>query len=59
MKKMEEQMHSGYAPVNGLQLYYEIEGIGSPLVHLGMGFAVAGVTRLIGLAGRHRSRLKT
>ncbi len=47
-------MRSGYAPVNGLQLYYEIEGIGSPLVHLGMGFAVAGVTRLIGLTGRHQ-----
>lgn len=39
-------MKSGYAPVNGLQLYYEIDGAGDPLVYLGAGFAVAGVTRL-------------
>jgi pimeloyl-ACP methyl ester carboxylesterase len=49
-----KQKHTGYAPVNGLQLYYEIEGIGSPLVHLGMGFAAAGVTQLIGLTARHQ-----
>ncbi|HTR30800.1 MAG TPA: alpha/beta fold hydrolase [Puia sp.] len=42
---------SGYAPVNGLQLYYEIEGVGDPLVHIGMGFSVAGITRLSGLTG--------
>jgi hypothetical protein len=23
----------GYAPVNGLKMYYEIEGAGDPLVH--------------------------
>jgi pimeloyl-ACP methyl ester carboxylesterase len=51
---------SGYAPVNGLQLYYEIEGVGGagdlndPLVYLGAGFAVAGVTRLTGLMDRHQ-----
>jgi pimeloyl-ACP methyl ester carboxylesterase len=60
---------SGYAPVNGLRLYYEIEGAGiegagvegagvegagRPLVYLGAGFSVAGVTRLTGLMGRHR-----
>jgi|SRR5580658_2012401 pimeloyl-ACP methyl ester carboxylesterase len=45
---------SGYAPVNGLQLYFEIEGTGDPLVYLGAGFAVAGVTRLTGLMDRHQ-----
>ena len=48
-RKQMEQMKSGYAPVNGLQLYYEIDGAGDPLVYLGAGFAVAGVTRLTGL----------
>jgi pimeloyl-ACP methyl ester carboxylesterase len=43
---------SGYAPVNGLQLYYELDGVGDPLVYLGAGFAVAGVTRLTALTGR-------
>jgi pimeloyl-ACP methyl ester carboxylesterase len=46
--QMEQQ---NYAPVNGLRLYYEIEGFGDPLVYLGAGFAVAGVTRLTGLTG--------
>jgi pimeloyl-ACP methyl ester carboxylesterase len=45
---------NGYAPVNGLQLYYEIDGVGDPLVYLGAGFAVAGVTRLNGLTGRRQ-----
>ena len=51
---MEHHFRSGYAPVNGLRLYYEIEGAGDPLVHVGMGFAVAGVTRLTPLAGRRQ-----
>jgi pimeloyl-ACP methyl ester carboxylesterase len=50
---MSTNKRSGYAPVNGLQLYYEIEGMGDPLVYLGAGFAVAGVTRLTGLMDRH------
>lgn len=49
------EQRTGYAPVNGLQLYYEIEGAGDPLVHLGMGFAVAGVTdRLTGMTDRRQ-----
>jgi pimeloyl-ACP methyl ester carboxylesterase len=54
MDQTEPQRRSGYAPVNGLQLYYEIEGIGNPLVHLAAGFAVAGVTRLSALTDRHQ-----
>lgn len=57
---------SGYAPVNGLRLYYEIQGVGgaervgapevteAPLVHVGMGFSVAGVTQLSALTDRRR-----
>ena len=33
---------SGYAPVNGLNLYYEIHGSGEPLVLLHGGFALTG-----------------
>jgi pimeloyl-ACP methyl ester carboxylesterase len=49
-----ETRRSGYAPVNGLQLYYEIDGIGEPMVYLAAGFAVAGVTRLTGVTGRRQ-----
>ena len=45
---------SGYAPVNGLQLYYELDGMGDPLVYLGAGFAVAGVSRLTALTARRQ-----
>ena len=33
----------GYAPVNGLKLYYEIEGAGAPLVYLPPAFGHAGI----------------
>lgn len=45
-----QRRFGAYAPVNGLHLYCEIEGTGDPLIHLGMGFSVAGVTRLTALA---------
>jgi pimeloyl-ACP methyl ester carboxylesterase len=51
---MNTDKQSGYVAVNGLQLYYEIEGTGDPLVYLGAGFAVAGVTRLTALMDRHQ-----
>lgn len=34
---------TGYAPVNGLQLYYEIHGTGQPLVLLHGGFGMTGM----------------
>jgi pimeloyl-ACP methyl ester carboxylesterase len=34
---------SGYAPVNGLNLYYEIEGTGKPLVYIPPGLGLAAV----------------
>jgi pimeloyl-ACP methyl ester carboxylesterase len=33
----------GYAPINGLNMYYEIEGTGDPLVYLPAAFGVAGL----------------
>ena len=33
---------TGYAPVNGLNLYYEIHGTGQPLILLHGGFGVIG-----------------
>ena len=40
--------------MNGLQLYYELDGMGDPLVYLGAGFAVAGVSRLTALTARRQ-----
>ena len=34
---------SGYAPVNGLKMYYEIEGTGDPLVFIPPAFGFAGL----------------
>ena len=34
---------SGYAPVNGMQLYYEIHGAGEPLILLHGGFGLTGM----------------
>ena len=36
--------NNGYAPVNGLNMYYEVRGTGKPLVYIPMGFGVAGTT---------------
>ena len=33
----------GYAPVNGLKMYYEIEGTGSPLVYIPPAFGFTGL----------------
>ena len=41
---IDEKTHkTGYAPVNGLDMYYEIHGVGEPLVLLHGGFGVAGM----------------
>ena len=44
----------GYAPVNGLNMYYEIEGEGPALVFIRRHLAVTGVSSLSDLARRHR-----
>lgn len=47
------QAVSGYAPVNGLEMYYEIEGTGAPLVYIPPAFGFAGVKSFPALAGNH------
>lgn len=44
---------SGYAPVNGLNMYYEIEGSGDPLVYIPPVFGFAGMKSFPALAQRH------
>ena len=43
----------GYAPVNGLRMYYEIEGTGDPLVCIPSAFGFAGVKAYPALQQRH------
>jgi pimeloyl-ACP methyl ester carboxylesterase len=44
----------GYAPVNGLEMYYEIEGIGDPLVLIRRHLAVADVDAFSALTRTHK-----
>jgi pimeloyl-ACP methyl ester carboxylesterase len=43
----------GYAPVNGLKMYYEIEGTGNPLVYIPPVFGYAGLKTFPALAENH------
>jgi pimeloyl-ACP methyl ester carboxylesterase len=43
----------GYAPVNGLKMYYEIEGRGEPLVYIPPALGHAGLNSFPELAERH------
>jgi hypothetical protein len=43
----------GYASVNGLRMYYEIEGTGDPLVYIPPAFGYAGVNSFPGLIQNH------
>lgn len=43
----------GYAPVNGLKMYYEIEGTGSPLVYIPHVFGFAGLQAFPALTQNH------
>lgn len=44
---------SGYATVNGLRMYHEIEGVGPPLVFIPPAFGHAGLNRFPDLLGAH------
>jgi len=44
---------SGHAPVNGLNMYYEIEGDGAPLVFIPPAFAIAGMKSFPALVKSH------
>jgi pimeloyl-ACP methyl ester carboxylesterase len=43
----------GYAPVNGLKMYYEIEGAGDPLVYIPPAFGYAGLKSFPALVQSH------
>jgi pimeloyl-ACP methyl ester carboxylesterase len=43
----------GYAPVNGLKMYYEIKGTGDPLVYIPPAFGYAGVNSYPALVENH------
>jgi pimeloyl-ACP methyl ester carboxylesterase len=43
----------GYAPVNGLKMYYEIEGVGDPLVFIPPAFGFAGLKSFPALSESH------
>ena len=43
----------GYAPVNGLKMYYEIEGTGAPLIYIPPALGHAGLNAFPELADRH------
>jgi hypothetical protein len=43
----------GYAPVNGLEMYYEIEGSGNPLVYIPPAFGYAGLKSFPELVDPH------
>jgi pimeloyl-ACP methyl ester carboxylesterase len=43
----------GYAPVNGLQMYYEIDGSGDPLVFIPPAFGFSGMKSFPALARNH------
>src|SRR5271170_2810364 len=44
---------SGYAPVNGLKMYYEMEGTGDPLVFIPPAFGFAGLEFFPALVESH------
>jgi pimeloyl-ACP methyl ester carboxylesterase len=52
--RVKEAQGKGYAPVNGLTMYYEIEGAGDPVVYIPPAFGVAGVQSFPALAKNHR-----
>ena len=55
MRNGKVEKKRGYAPVNGLSMYYEVQGTGKPLVYIPMGFGVAGTTELPALTQNRKS----
>src|SRR5262249_12708142 len=48
-----EKVTRGYAPGNGLKMYYEIEGTGDPLVYIPAAHVHVGMRSFAELAQRH------
>ncbi|MEX2650350.1 MAG: alpha/beta hydrolase [Alphaproteobacteria bacterium] len=53
---MPEAMESGYAPVNGIDMYYAVYGAGDPvlLIHGGLGHADVWASQVSALMGTHK-----
>jgi pimeloyl-ACP methyl ester carboxylesterase len=51
---MHRPKEAGYAPVNGLNMYYEISGDGEPLIYIPAAFAFSGLTDFPALTQRAR-----
>ena len=49
-----QRKETGYAPVNGLNMYYEISGAGEPVIYIPAAFAFAGITEFPELSKRWR-----
>jgi pimeloyl-ACP methyl ester carboxylesterase len=56
MAQATQQVNTGYAPVNGLEMYYEVHGEGTPLVLLHGAFSAIGTSFGKVLPGLARSR---
>src|SRR5207248_6854605 len=54
LQSVAQRKETGYAPVNGLNMYYEISGAGEPLIYIPAVFAFAGLTEFPDLAKRWR-----
>ena len=54
LQSVAQRKETGYAPVNGLNMYYEISGAGEPLIYIPAVFAFAGLTEFPELAKRWR-----
>jgi pimeloyl-ACP methyl ester carboxylesterase len=52
-ERNEKRKTQGYAPVNGLKMYYEIEGTGDPLVFIPPAFGYAGLHSFPALIQNH------
>jgi pimeloyl-ACP methyl ester carboxylesterase len=54
LQSIAQRKETGYAPVNGLNMYYEITGAGEPLIYIPAAFAFAGITEFPELVKRWR-----
>jgi len=54
LRSAAQRKETGYAPANGLNMYYEISGAGEPLIYIPAAFAFAGITEFPELARRWR-----
>jgi pimeloyl-ACP methyl ester carboxylesterase len=53
-QSVDQRKETGYAPVNGLNMYYEITGEGEPLIYIPAAFAFSGITDFPELTRRSR-----